>query len=101
MNLNRYETIYLLKPDITESTNLTLVNMYKVLIKQNGGQNVVVQPKGRRRLNYNITHYYDGIYVQVSYEGNGYIVNKIEKSMRFNDDILRYLTVKRNSFIAF
>lgn len=95
MTLNKYEVIYILKPDVTESVNLVLVNQYKALIKKNGGQNILVQHRGRRHLSYNIFHYYDGIYVQVNYDGNGNLVKVIEKSMCFNDNILRYLTVKK------
>nr|YP_009739001.1 30S ribosomal protein S6 [Palmaria decipiens]QIC19440.1 30S ribosomal protein S6 [Palmaria decipiens]BBI37141.1 30S ribosomal protein S6 [Palmaria palmata] len=94
MLLNNYETIYILKPDVTEDKNLALVHEYKTLIKQYGGQNVFVQHRGRRHLSYNITHYYDGIYVQMNFEGNGHLVRLLEKSMRFNDKIVRYLTIK-------
>lgn len=94
-SLNKYETIYILKPDIKENTNLHLANQYKLLIQKNGGQNILIQHRGRRHLSYNIAHYYDGIYVQVNYEGNGYLVNIFEKSMKFNDNIIRYLTIKQ------
>nr|QCI07440.1 ribosomal protein S6 [Leiomenia cribrosa] len=96
MTLNNYETIYILKPDVTEDTNLILVNQYKSLIQQNGGQNVFVQHRGRRHLSYNITHYYDGIYVQMNYDANGQLIKMLEKSMKFNDNIIRYLTVKQD-----
>nr|QCI04574.1 ribosomal protein S6 [Apoglossum ruscifolium] len=92
--LNSYETIYILKPDVTDEINLSLVNFYKIFIKEKGGQNILVQHRGRRHLSYNITHYYDGIYVQMNYQGNGQIVNLLEKSMRFNNNIIRYLTIK-------
>ena len=96
MFLNSYETIYILKPDVTDDINLSLVNYYKALIKKNGGKNIFVQHRGRRHLSYNITHYYDGIYVQVNYRGNGKLVNLIEKSMRLNENIVRYLTIKQD-----
>nr|QVY58423.1 30S ribosomal protein S6 [Kappaphycus striatus] len=95
MKLNYYETIYILKPDISEDKNLNLVNEYKKLIKQKGGKNIFIQHRGRRHLNYNIIHYYDGIYVQMNYEGNGNIVKNLENSMKFNNNILRYLTIKQ------
>ena len=96
MTLNKYEVIYILKPDVTERVNLALVNQYKALIKKNGGQNILVQHRGRRHLSYNIFHYYDGIYVQVNYDGNGSLVRTMEKHMQFNEHILRYLTVKQD-----
>lgn len=94
MSLNNYETIYVLKPDVSDDFNLSLVKYYKAFIKKKGGENIIIQPRGRRHLSYNISHYYDGIYVQMNYIGNGYIVKNLEKSMRFNDNIIRYLTVK-------
>ncbi|CCP38067.1 30S ribosomal protein S6 (plastid) [Chondrus crispus] len=99
MTLNTYETIYILKPDVTENINLELVNIYKKLIKEHGGQKILVQHRGRRHLSYNITHYYDGIYIQMNYEGNGHLVKLIEKSMKFNNHIIRFLTVRQNPLI--
>ena len=56
MFLNSYETIYILKPDVTDSVNLSLVNYYKSLLKEKGANNIVVQHRGRRHLCYNILH---------------------------------------------
>nr|YP_009394894.1 ribosomal protein S6 [Polysiphonia stricta]ARW63456.1 ribosomal protein S6 [Polysiphonia stricta] len=93
--LNSYETIYILKPDVTDNVNFSLINDYKTLLKEKGAINILVQHRGRRHLSYNISHYYDGIYVQMNYQGNGRLVKFLEKSMRFNENILRYLTVKK------
>nr|YP_010726310.1 ribosomal protein S6 [Hypnea brasiliensis]WDY84785.1 ribosomal protein S6 [Hypnea brasiliensis] len=92
MKLNKYETIYILRPDITEDKNLNLVNTYQALINNLGGQNILVQHRGRRHLSYNINQYYDGIYVQMNYQGNGQVVSNLEKSLRLNNNIIRYLT---------
>nr|UEQ12189.1 ribosomal protein S6 [Batrachospermum sp.] len=97
MLLNHYETIYILKPDVTEDNNLNLVQQYKTLIKKYGGKDVFIQHRGRRHLSYNINHYYDGIYVQMNFEGNGHLINLLEKSMKFNDKIIRYLITKQKS----
>ena len=95
MHLNYYETIYILKPDVAEDKNLKIVNEYKKIIKHHGGDNILIQHRGRRHLSYNIKQYYDGIYVQMNYKANGYLVKMLEKSMRFNDNIIRYLTIKQ------
>ena len=96
MILEQYELMYILRPDISEDKTLSLVHNYKTIAKQHGGQNIFVEYKGRRRLSYNISSYYDGIYVQMYYNGTGYLVDLIEQSMRLNVDILRYLTVKKS-----
>nr|YP_009313608.1 Ribosomal protein S6 [Helminthocladia australis]SCW21862.1 Ribosomal protein S6 [Helminthocladia australis] len=97
MILNTYEIVYILKPDVTEEKNLQIVGEYKNLIYKNGGRNIFVQHRGRRHLSYNITHYYDAIYVQMTFEGNGDLIKTIEKSMRFNEYIVRYLTIRQKS----
>ena len=94
MPINSYETVYILKPDVTESVNLDLVNFYRAFVTKHGGRSLSVRHRGRRHLNYSISHYYDGIYVQINYDGNGYLVQLLEKSMRLNDDVLRYLTLR-------
>nr|YP_009315041.1 Ribosomal protein S6 [Titanophycus setchellii]SCW23496.1 Ribosomal protein S6 [Titanophycus setchellii] len=100
MLLNNYEIIYILKPNITEDTNLAIVHEYKKLIKKNGGNNIFVQHRGRRHLSYNISNHYDAIYVQMSFEGNGNIIKLLERSMRFNENIIRYLTTKQRTNTA-
>nr|YP_010196263.1 ribosomal protein S6 [Gracilaria cearensis]UAD83660.1 ribosomal protein S6 [Gracilaria cearensis] len=97
MNFNHYETIYILKPNITETENLTLVNQYKSLIKKYGGKNILIQHKGRRHLNYNIQSYYDGIYVQINYTASSNLVKILEKTMRLSGEIIRYITIKNCS----
>ena len=99
MFLNTYEIVYILKPNITENINLEIVHEYKNLIKKNGGKNICVQHRGRRHLSYHIKQYYDAIYVQMTFEGNGQIINMIEKSMKFNENIIRYLTTKQNKIL--
>nr|YP_010903975.1 ribosomal protein S6 [Caulacanthus ustulatus]WCH57226.1 ribosomal protein S6 [Caulacanthus ustulatus] len=97
MKLNTYETIYILKPDINEENNLNLVNEYKNQIMSCGGKNIFIQHRGRRHLSYNINNYYDGIYIQMNYEGSSKIIQKLEKSMRLDINVMRYLTIKQDN----
>ncbi len=98
--LNNYETIYILKPDVTEDINFIVVNDYKILLKEQGASNISVQHRGRRHLSYNISHYYDGIYVQMNYQANGVLVKMLEESMKINESIIRYLTIKQPSYLV-
>nr|QCI06856.1 ribosomal protein S6 [Halydictyon mirabile] len=94
MYLKNYETIYVLKPNGTDTINLSIINYYKTFIKQKGGLNLVVQHRGRRHLSYNINNYYDGIYIQMNYKANGKLIKSLEQSMRIDSNIIRYLIVK-------
>jgi len=87
-----YETIYLLKPDLTEDLLLKIVEQYQGVLVERGAKNIVIENRGRRHLKYPIKRAKDGVYIQMNYEANGEVINLIEKSMRINDSIIRYMT---------
>jgi len=91
-SLTNYETIYLLKPELTEDSLLKIVEQYQGILIERGAKNILVENRGRRHLKYPIKRAKDGVYIQMNYEANGEVVNLIEKSMRINDSILRYMT---------
>ena len=87
-----YETIYLLKPDLTEDSLLKIVEQYQGILVERGAQNITIENRGRRHLKYPIKRVKDGVYIQMNYEANGEVVNLIERSMKINDSIIRYMT---------
>ncbi len=92
--LSSYETIYIIKPSLSEDNLLKIIENYQGLLIERGAKNIVTQNRGRRGLKYIINKFRDGIYIQMNYEANGEIVQLIEKSMRINEDILRFLTTR-------
>ena len=51
--------------------------------------------RGKRRLAYPIRKHREGVYVQLSHQGDGQHIFKIEKAMRLSEDVIRYMTVKQ------
>ena len=51
--------------------------------------------RGKRRLAYQISKHREGVYVQLSHQGDGQHIFKIEKAMRLSEDVIRYMTVKQ------
>ena len=94
-NPTYYETMYILRPDIAEDEVSNHIEKYNKLLKEVGGTILDSQMRGKRRLAYQISKHREGIYVQLSHQGNGQHIFKIEKAMRLNDDVIRYLTVKQ------
>lgn len=94
--LNNYETVYILKPEMSEDNVLNLVNKYQNILIDTKAKNIFIQNRGRRHLAYPIKRYHDGIYVQMNYSANGEVIKNLEREMRFEDSILRILTIKQN-----
>jgi len=90
-----YETMYILRPDIAEDEVTNHIDKYNKLLEDFGGTILDSQMRGKRRLAYQITKHREGIYVQLSHQGDGQHIFKIEKAMRLSEDVIRYMTVKQ------
>ena len=90
-----YETMYILRPDIAEDQVTNHIDKYNKLLKEFGGIILDSQMRGKRRLAYQIAKHREGIYVQLSHQGDGQQIFKIEKAMRLSEDVIRYMTVKQ------
>ena len=90
-----YETMYILRPDIAEDEVINHINKYNKLLEKLEGKVLDSQMRGKRRLAYPIAKHKEGIYVQLSHQGDGQHIFKIEKAMRLSEDVIRYMTVKQ------
>ena len=90
-----YETMYILRPDIAENEVTNHIEKYNKLLEEFGGIVLDSQMRGKRRLAYQIAKHREGIYVQLSHQGDGQHIFKIEKAMRLSEDVIRYMTVKQ------
>ena len=87
--------MYILRPDIAEDEVTNHIDKYNKLLEEFGGTILDSQMRGKRRLAYQIAKHREGIYVQLSHQGDGQHIFKIEKAMRLSEDVFRYMTVKQ------
>ena len=90
-----YETMYILRPDIPEEEVDSHLKKYSEILEKSGTEVLDNQMRGKRRLAYPIAKNKEGIYVQLSHNGNGQQVANLERAMRLSEDVIRYLTVKQ------
>ena len=91
-----YETMYILRPDIPEEEVESHLTKYRDILVEAGAEVLDNQMRGKRRLAYAINKNKEGIYVQLSHNGDGQQVAVLEKAMRLSEDVIRYLTVKQD-----
>ena len=87
--------MYILRPDIAEEEVKNHIEKYNKLLENMGGKIIDSQMRGKRRLAYPISKNKEGIYVQLSHQGDGQHIAKIEKAMRLSEDVIRYMTIKQ------
>src|SRR5437763_16856486 len=64
------------------------------IITGQGGSITKTEMMGKRQLAYEINHKRNGTYVLLEVEGSGAEIAEVERPMRVNDQILRYMTMR-------
>lgn len=89
-----YEVMYIVDPE-TPADKLTKLNeAVGKLIEKEGGTVVRMDDGGKRTLAYPIQKKTEGFYVLFEIEGSGQEIAELERRMRVNDMIIRFITVR-------
>ena len=91
---NNYEMMYILRPDLSEEQVGNAIQKYQTFLSDRGAENIQIQNRGKRRLAYPIKKYLDGIYIQMNYQADGTQIAPLERAMRLEEEVIRYLTIK-------
>ena len=92
--MRRYETIFIVKPNVAEDEIEAIAAKTTSIIEGDGGTILRIDKWGLKKLAYLIKKESQGYYVFVDYAGIPASVAEIERVYRIDDRILKYLTVK-------
>ncbi|ASQ04547.1 30S ribosomal protein S6 [Sinorhizobium meliloti WSM1022] len=88
-----YEHVFLARQDITPQQVDALVEQYKGVIEANGGKVGRVENWGLKSLTYRIKKNRKAHYVLMDIDAPAPAVHEVERQMRINEDVLRYMTI--------
>ncbi|MCA1752572.1 MAG: 30S ribosomal protein S6 [Cryomorphaceae bacterium] len=91
---NRYETVFILTPVLSEEQAKEAVEKYKKLLKEGGAKMHHEEDWGLRKLAYPIQKKSTGFYHMLEFEAEGAVINDFELAFRRDERVLRFLTVK-------
>src|SRR5213079_3666413 len=86
--------IFIVDPNAADEDVVKLSEGVQKIITGQGGSITKTEMMGKRRLAYEINHKKDGTYVLLEVEGSGAEIAEVERRMRVNDQILRYMTIR-------
>ena len=89
-----YEVIFIVDPDTQEEEMTKLTQNLSGVVTDQGGTVTRNEVLGRRQLAYRIGRKNEGVYVLFEVEGTGGEIAELERRMRVNDAIMRYMTVR-------
>lgn len=91
--MRRYETILIAHVDLSEDELSNLIARYGGIVTAQKGILVKVERWGKRRLAYLIKKQMRGFYILIDYAGVSAVVNELERNLKIDDKILKYMTV--------
>jgi len=89
-----YEVVFIIDPTAGDDEVMRLSEAVQKIITGQGGVITKTEVMGKRQLAYEINHKKDGTYVLLEVEGSGAEIAELERRMRVNDQILRYMTIR-------
>ena len=89
----QYEVVFIVDPTVDDEV-AKLTDNFKQIVVDQGGAVTKAETMGKRQLAYEILHRKEGTFVLMEIEGSGREIAELERRMRVNDRVLRYLTVR-------
>ncbi len=89
-----YENTIVAKQDLAEKELKSLKDKYNGLINESSGKVIKIEEWGLISLANKIRNYKKGFFIHFKFEGNNNTLNEIEKKIKVDGSIIRYLTVK-------
>lgn len=91
--MRHYEIVLLIHPDQSDQVS-AMVQRYTAIVKNNGGQVHRLEDWGRRQLSYPINKLLKAHYILMNIESGKEAMAELSDNFRFNDAVLRQLTMK-------
>ncbi len=91
--MTKYESMYILKPDMEEEKKDALIKRFADIITANGGEIEKIDEWGKKRLAYPIQYIEDGYYVLVNFSAPADVPAELERNYKISDDVLRFIVV--------
>lgn len=91
--MRHYEIVFLVHPDQSDQV-ASMLDRYKSTISESGGVIHRFEDWGRRQMAYPINKIHKAHYILMNIECSQELLSQLESAFRFNDAILRHLTLK-------
>ena len=97
--MRHYEIVFIVHPDQSEQVP-AMIDRYRGMVTSKGGKIHRLEDWGRRQLAYPIQKIHKAHYVLMNVECDQETLGELEHTFKFNDAILRHLTVKMHSAVT-
>jgi small subunit ribosomal protein S6 len=97
--MRHYEIVFIVHPDQSEQVP-AMIERYKSMVTQGGGKIHRIEDWGRRQMAYPIQKVFKAHYVLMNIEVGNTTLDELEHAFKFNDAVLRHLTVQMEKAVT-
>jgi len=92
--MNNYETLFVIKPTLTDEEREAQIAKVVETLEREDAKILAINRMGMRKLAYPVAKNERGFYTIIYFNAEGSIIAEFERKLKFNEDIIKYLTVK-------
>jgi small subunit ribosomal protein S6 len=92
--MRKYEAFIIIDPDLSDDTVVAVDDKLKNIVTSNGGAVLDYVPWGKKKLAYPVKKRTRGHYVLMEFAGAAGLVAELERNMRLDERVLKFITVK-------
>lgn len=93
--MRAYEVMYIIRPELDEEQTNGVIEKFKSLIENNGGEIAKLDKWGKRKLAYEINKNREGFYILMEYNGEAATTAELDRVFRITDEIVKYLIIRK------
>jgi len=92
--MRKYETIYILDPDLEEGIAQSAIEKIKGIITQGNGEILKTEDWGKRKLAYEVKKKSKGHYILIHFSGTPTLLSELERNFRVMDAVIKFQSVR-------
>ncbi len=92
--MRKYETIFILDPDLEEGIAQSALEKIKGIITQGNGEILKVEDWGKRKLAYEVKKKSKGQYILIHFSGTPALLSELERNFRVMDAVIKFQSVR-------
>jgi small subunit ribosomal protein S6 len=94
--VREYELTFVIQPEISDEGSQTILSKLDGILASSGAIRLLCDDLGKRKLAYEIRKFFKGHYYMLSFLDGGKVVPDLERALRLEESVLRYLTILAN-----
>ncbi len=98
MTRNRYETVFIITPVLSDEQTKDVIKKYKDLLKDKEAKITHEENWGMRKLAYPIQKKSTGFYYLMEFEADASVILPFETEFRRDERVIRFLTTRMDKF---